>query len=284
MDAAQFSAAVLSHAALIKLSVLLLLLAAFLLAEYLRPHRRMRVDNPRRGNNLLLSGAATASAWAMIWALPALGAATMAIWAAEQNIGLLNWLLSNAGAARWRAVFCFVFTLVALDFAMYWQHRFSHALPWLWRLHRVHHSDTGFDVTLGLRFHPGEIVLSLLYKSAVVLILGAPVLAYVIYEIVLMAMALFTHANIALPDPVERALARWLVTPELHRVHHSVESNDTNRNYGNWLSIWDWLFNSAAKQRADSATMPIGLNEFREARQQTLGALLTNPFQPKDPT
>lgn len=279
MDASGISTALIAHAALLKFSVLLLLLAAFLLAEHLRPHRLLPSANKRRGTNLLLAGIASASAAALVWAVPALAAVFLADWAAQQNVGALHWLAANSHSSGWRASLEIIVTLIALDFAIYWQHRFSHQVPMLWRLHRVHHSDTEFDVTLGLRFHPGEIVLSLLYKSSVVLLLGAPVIAVVIYELVLMSMALFTHANITLPNRLEQIVGRWLVTPELHRVHHSVEHADTNRNYGNWLSIWDRRFNSAAARRPDSACMPIGLPEYRAENEQTLAAILLNPLR-----
>jgi len=281
MPISEISAFFLAHALLIKFMLLLVILALLLLAERIRPYRRTATLRLRRSTNLLLAGIASAAAASLIWVVPALAAVAVADFAAQQNFGLLNLIFSSSPLSAWEAGVSFIITLVALDCALYWQHRISHVLPWLWKLHRVHHSDTAFDVTLGLRFHPGEIVLSLLYKSAVVLILGAPVVAVLMYELLLMSMALFTHANIALPDRLERRLGRWLITPELHRVHHSIDRVETNSNYGNWLSIWDRLFKSAAARRADSASMPIGLVEYRAADAQTLGALLLNPLQRK---
>ncbi len=268
----------LAHASAVKFSALLLILIALLIAERLRPHRPA-ASLTRRANNLLLSAIASASVAALLWALPALGAAAVALFAAQQNIGLLNLILPGAHQTGLLPnILSVLISLVVLDLTIYWQHRLSHLVPWLWRLHRVHHSDLAFDVTLGLRFHPGEIVLSLLYKSTVVLLLGAPIVAVLIYELLLMAMALFTHANIALPNRLERAVGTALITPELHRVHHSTDEIESNRNFGNWLSIWDRIFNSAASRRADSASMPIGLMEFRAVEEQTLGAILMNPL------
>lgn len=277
MPKSELVSAWLAHAGAVKFSALLAILAALLIAERLRPHRP-EVSQTRRANNLFISGIASSAVAVLLWALPLFGTAAVALFAAQQNIGLLNLIWPNAMYfAFWAQIFSVLISVIALDLAIYWQHRWSHTVPWLWRLHRVHHSDLAFDVTLGLRFHPGEIVLSLLYKSAVVLLLGAPILAVLIYEVLLMAMALFTHANIALPDRIERMVGKIVITPELHRVHHSIDEIESNRNFGNWLSLWDTLFNSAAPRRSDSATMPIGLVDFRTANEQTLRAMLMNP-------
>ncbi|MEM9401302.1 MAG: sterol desaturase family protein [Pseudomonadota bacterium] len=170
--------------------------------------------------------------------------------------------------------------VLLLDVAIYWQHRILHTVPVLWRLHRVHHADTGFDVTTGLRFHPLEIVLSMGIKLALIAALGAPALAVLIFEVALSAGSLFTHANLRLPPRFEHAL-RWVfVTPDMHRIHHSVHREETDSNFGFHLSLWDRIFRSYRDQPRDGqAAMSIGLREFRESRDQTLLALLLNPFR-----
>jgi sterol desaturase/sphingolipid hydroxylase (fatty acid hydroxylase superfamily) len=165
-----------------------------------------------------------------------------------------------------------------LDCAIYWQHRALHT-PLLWRLHRPHHADTAFDASTALRFHPLEILLSMLYKMGVVLALGAPVAAVILFEIALNAAALFNHANFDLPG--DRWLRRILVTPDFHRVHHSSHRHEIDSNYGNVLSVWDYLFGSYVAQPRDGhASMQIGLAEFRDDSQQKIVPLLLQPFRP----
>ena len=166
--------------------------------------------------------------------------------------------------------------LVALDLAIYAQHRALHAVPALWRLHRVHHSDIEFDTSTGLRFHPLEILLSLLWKAVVVLSLGITPLAVLAFEVALNAGALFSHANLRLRGD---AALRWLlVTPDMHRVHHSPELDESNRNFGTLLAIWDRAFGSyRAQPREGHAGMTIGLDHFRAPQQQKISALLLQP-------
>jgi len=185
--------------------------------------------------------------------------------------GLLNGLPPAAGV---------IFGLLVLDVAIYWQHRLLHMIPLLWRLHRVHHADTGFDVTTGVRFHPVEMLLSMGIKLGIIFLLGIPALAVLIFEILLSAGSLFTHANLYLPLAFEKRL-RWIfVTPEMHRVHHSWHRDETDSNYGFHLSAWDRIFGSYRDQPRDGHTkMTIGLHEFRERGEQTLFALLLNPFR-----
>lgn len=186
-----------------------------------------------------------------------------------------GWL---AGALpQWAAV---AVGVVLLDLAIYWQHRLVHHVPLLWRLHRVHHADVGFDVTTAVRFHPLEIALSMAIKLGLISLFGIPALAVLIFEILLSAGALFTHANLRMPDGFERRL-RWLVvTPEMHRIHHSVHREETDSNFGFHLSLWDRLFGSYRSDPRDGqTTMQIGLHEFRESRDQSLWALLVNPFR-----
>jgi sterol desaturase/sphingolipid hydroxylase (fatty acid hydroxylase superfamily) len=154
-----------------------------------------------------------------------------------------------------------------------------HYIPWLWRLHAVHHADVAFDVTTGVRFHPFEIMLSMLIKLGVVVVVGPPVVAVLVFEIVLNATALFNHSNVRLPAQLDRWL-RWLiVTPDMHRVHHSVIPRETNSNYGFNLPWWDRLFGTyRAQPEAGHQAMTIGLEDFREPRELRLDRLLIQPF------
>lgn len=173
----------------------------------------------------------------------------------------------------------FIICIFALDFAIYWQHRWMHQFAWLWRLHRVHHSDIEFEVTLGLRFHPLEIILSLLYKFLVIALFGVAPITVLAYEILLAVFSLFSHADMALPATWDRRLRRLIITPDWHRVHHSVHRAETDSNYGNFLSLWDRLFGSAIEQPRDGhVAMQIGLHEFRDPGAQSLPALLINPL------
>lgn len=259
----------LTHEPLLRLSVLLGGLLGLGLLERLWPWRGRLRYWPRWGENL---GLALVSTLALRLAVP-VAAVDVALWAEQAGFGLLRSIELQIAIALPLAI-------GLLDAAIYWQHRAMHRFHWLWRVHRVHHSDTGFDVSLALRFHPFEIVLSMLYKLTVIALLGAAPLAVVGYESALLGFALWTHANLAVPVGVDRAL-RWLiVTPEMHRVHHSIERDETDSNYGNILSLWDRLFASyRAKPRQPSEQMPIGLAEFREPRAQRLGALLEQPFR-----
>ena len=182
---------------------------------------------------------------------------------------------------RWPEPIEIVAAALALDAIIYFQHRLLHRVPILWRAHRVHHSDVAFDVTLGVRFHPFEILISQALKLAAITLLGAAPLAVLLFEVVLQSGALFTHVDVALPARFERML-RWLVvTPSLHRVHHSVERDETDSNFGFSVVWWDRLFGTyRAAPRRPEATMPVGVPEFRDQEAQGLVALLAQPFVP----
>lgn len=186
-------------------------------------------------------------------------------------------LMNQVALPGWASL---VVTVVAMDFAIYWQHRAFHRVPWFWRLHRVHHSDTGFDTTTGVRFHPAEIVLSMAWKLLVVVALGAPAAAVIVFEVVLSATSLFNHGNVRMPAVVDRWLRRFIVTPDMHRVHHSSRVEETDSNFGFNLSAWDRLFGSyRAQPAAGHEAMEIGLEMFRDARAQRLPALLAQPLR-----
>lgn len=170
--------------------------------------------------------------------------------------------------------------VLIFDAAIYWQHRLLHRIPLLWRLHRVHHSDVAFDVTTGVRFHPFEIALSMAVKLALVVALGPHPAAVVIFELLLSASSLFTHADFAFPPRVERLLRAVAVTPSMHRIHHSVRREETDSNYGFTLSLWDRVFGSYRARAAEpERSMPVGLPQWRDARALGLGALLLQPFR-----
>jgi len=197
----------------------------------------------------------------------------MALLAAERHWGLLNNVSLPAGLEVIAAV-------VALDFAIYLQHVLFHAVPALWRLHRVHHADLDFDVTTGARFHPIEIVLSMLIKFAVIAALGPAPLAVLIFEVLLNATAMFNHSNVRMPVRLDRVL-RWLVvTPDMHRVHHSIEDHETNSNFGFNLPLWDRLFGTYKDQPdAGHDGMTIGIRDLRAPRLATaLPGMLWLPF------
>ena len=170
--------------------------------------------------------------------------------------------------------------VLLLDLAIYWQHRMLHVVPWLWPLHRVHHSDTAFDVSTGVRFHPLEIALSMGIKLGLVVVLGPHPAAVVIFELLLSATSLFTHADFALPARIEPWVRRVIVTPSMHRIHHSVLREETDSNYGFNLSLWDRVFGSYREHpQRPPRTMPVGLMEWRDARALSLPALLLQPFR-----
>ena len=171
-------------------------------------------------------------------------------------------------------------SVVILDFAIYLQHVLFHAVPALWRLHRMHHADLEFDVTTGLRFHPIEILLSMVIKLTVVVALGAPALAVLIFEVLLNATSMFNHSNVRIPFGLD-GLLRWLVvTPDMHRVHHSILARETNSNFGFNLPWWDRLFGTyRAQPAAGHEAMTIGIEQFRDPRELGLDRMLFQPFR-----
>jgi sterol desaturase/sphingolipid hydroxylase (fatty acid hydroxylase superfamily) len=169
---------------------------------------------------------------------------------------------------------------LVLDLSVYLQHVALHHVPWLWQLHRVHHADTGFDVTTALRFHPAEMLVSQIWKSVVVVLFGVPVIAAVVFEIVLNGSAMFSHANFSLPGRLEPAVRAIAVTPDMHRIHHSVRADEANSNFGFCLSLWDRMFGTyCASPHGRADTMPLGLASYRGAGTTQLVWLLRFPFQ-----
>ena len=197
----------------------------------------------------------------------------VAAFVAERGAGLINIFAAPFPLA-------IVLSLLVLDLAVYLQHLMFHAMPILWRVHRMHHADLDFDVTTGVRFHPLEMILSMLIKFAVILLLGPPVLAVLIFEVLLNATAMFNHSNVRIPQPWDRAL-RWLVvTPDMHRVHHSIDAPECNSNFGFNLPWWDRLFGTyRAQPAAGHERMIIGIKPFRLQRDLWLDQMLLEPFR-----
>ncbi len=198
----------------------------------------------------------------------------MAAFSSAHGWGLLN----HFEVPVWLAV---PLAVIALDFAIWLQHVMVHAVPALWRLHRVHHADLDYDLTTGARFHPAEIALSMLLKLAAIAVLGPAVVAVVIFEVLLNATAMFNHANVRIPAGVDRVLRWFVVTPDMHRVHHSVEDDETNSNFGFNLPWWDRLFGTYRDQpRAGHEAMTIGIRAHRDAREVArLDGMLLLPFR-----
>jgi sterol desaturase/sphingolipid hydroxylase (fatty acid hydroxylase superfamily) len=192
--------------------------------------------------------------------------------------GARGWgLFNNTVLPFWVVFFT---SVVLLDLAIYLQHVMFHAVPALWRLHRMHHADLDFDVTTGARFHPIEIVLSMLVKFAVIAALGTPAVAVVVFEVLLNATAMFNHGNLRLPLALDRVLRIFVVTPDMHRVHHSVEDHETNSNFGFNLAIWDRLLGTYRDQPDEGhERMVLGIRDYREPKFVTdLLGMLALPF------
>jgi sterol desaturase/sphingolipid hydroxylase (fatty acid hydroxylase superfamily) len=245
---------------------ILLLLAG---GEWIAPRRRLIVPRPLRWlSNLGLVGINNL----VLRLVPFLGLVSVANFAAARQWGLLHLV----DLPTWAGV---LISLLALDLAMYLQHVVFHAVPMLWRLHMVHHADLDFDVTTGVRFHTIEVGISLLVKAAVVVSLGVPAVAVLVFEVMLNASSMFNHANLRLPQWLDRILRLFVVTPDMHRVHHSIVREETNSNFGFNLSWWDYLLGTYRRQpAAGHEQMTIGLSQFRDQRVDRLHWMLALPF------
>lgn len=191
-----------------------------------------------------------------------------------------GWGLFNVGALpAWLVI---VASIVLLDLAIYFQHVLFHRVPILWRLHRMHHADLELDVTTGVRFHPLEVLLSMLIKLAVIITIGAPAVAVLIFEVLLNATSMFNHGNVRIPRRID-AMLRWLiVTPDMHRVHHSILRRETNSNFGFNLPWWDRVFGTYRAQPSDGHdAMTLGIEQFRDPRELRLDRMLLQPFRRK---
>jgi sterol desaturase/sphingolipid hydroxylase (fatty acid hydroxylase superfamily) len=247
---------------------------AMTLWEALAPRRPRSVGRARRWPGNLAVLAIDALAVRLLIPTAAVGVALIAT---AHGFGLFNLL-------RWPAWLAGVSGFFLLDLVIYGQHVVFHRVPWLWRLHRVHHADLDIDATTGVRFHPIEILLSMVVKIAAVALLGIPATAVVAFEVVLNATSVFNHSNAALPAWLDRAVRLLVVTPDMHRVHHSAVRAETDSNFGFNLPWWDWLFRTyRAEPAAGHDAMTIGLPIFRDPGELRLDRLLTQPFrEPRD--
>ena len=265
-----FSEFVMNNELPIRLGFFFGIFGVMALWELIAPRRSLQVSKVVRWTNNL--GLVFFNSVILRILFPA-AAVGMSVFASEQGWGLFNYI----EAPYWIAVLA---SVVVMDFFIWLQHVMVHAVPALWRLHRVHHADMDFDVTTGARFHTLEIVLSMLIKYAVILLLGPPVLAVVLFEVVLNATAMFNHSNVRLPEVLDRFLRLIVVTPDMHRVHHSVEDDETNSNFGFNLPWWDRLFGTyRAQPRNGHEGMTIGIRTFREDKWCSwLPGMLAIPF------
>jgi sterol desaturase/sphingolipid hydroxylase (fatty acid hydroxylase superfamily) len=209
----------------------------------------------------------------IVWVILPWLAYDVAVWAQQHQWGLFN-------QVNLPPIVTFILSIVLLDMVIYWQHRFFHTQSWLWSLHKMHHTDTEFDTSTALRFHPIEIVLSMLIKMAVVCVMGIDPITVVIFETLLNSSAMFNHANIRFAPKVDKVIRWVIVTPDMHRVHHSVYREECNSNYGFFLSCWDKLFGSYVAQPKHGHTdMQIGLHQFRDPKEMAVHRLMTQPFR-----
>ena len=257
------------HESAVRLGFFAGLLAIMTIAELLVPRRKLTVSKPIRWTSNLGLVAINTVVARLIFPLGAVG---ISLVCQEKGWGLLNIL----ALPEWLSV---IVAVIALDLAIYLQHLMFHAVPILWRLHMVHHADLDLDVTTGLRFHTLEILLSMGIKFATVMLCGAPALAVLIFEIVLNATSMFNHGNLRLPGLLDRVLRIFVVTPDMHRVHHSVRPEETNSNFGFNLPWWDYLFGTYRRQpAAGHEGMTVGLAQFRNEFVVRLHWMLALPF------
>jgi sterol desaturase/sphingolipid hydroxylase (fatty acid hydroxylase superfamily) len=254
----------------IRLSFFFGIFAVMAVWEILSPRRPLTVAKGLRWANNL--GLVFLNSFVLRLLFPAAAVGVAAL-AQQRGWGLLNFneipfLLSV------------IIAVIVMDFVIYLQHVMVHAVPLLWRLHRVHHADLDYDVTTGARFHTLEIILSMLIKFATILVLGPPVVAVVIFEVLLNGTAMFNHGNVRLPLPLDRVLRWFVVTPDMHRVHHSVEDDEANSNFGFSLPWWDRLFGTYRDQpRGGHEGMTIGIHQYRDPKQvERLPGMLALPF------
>lgn len=268
MELEQF---VMAHEPAIRMGFFVGVFALVALWELVAPQRRLTVSKALRWSSNLGLVVLNTVLLRLMFPLAAVG---MAAFSAANGWGLLN----HFKVPFWLAV---PLAVIAMDFVIWLQHVMVHAVPVLWRLHRVHHADPDYDLTTGARFHPIEIVLSMLIKIATIAVLGPPVLAVVIFEVVLNAAAMFNHGNIRLPVGLDRVLRWVIVTPDMHRVHHSVEEDETNSNFGFNLPWWDRLLGTYREQpRAGQLGMTIGIHGHTDPREVArLDGMLLMPFR-----
>jgi sterol desaturase/sphingolipid hydroxylase (fatty acid hydroxylase superfamily) len=255
---------------IIRLGAFALFFGAFALWELLAPRRKLSIGRRRRWPGNL--GILVVDILAVRVLLPT-AAVGAALYASGNGWGLINYLQLRLSVAA-------LIGFLALDLIIYAQHVAFHKIPALWRLHRMHHADLDIDVTTGVRFHPIEILISLLIKIGAILALGIPVVAVILFEVVLNVTSMFNHANGSMPSWLDRALRLIVVTPDMHRVHHSILRRETDSNFGFNLPWWDRLFGTyRAEPEAGHTGMTIGIPIFRDPGELRIDRLLTQPFR-----
>ncbi len=260
---------VLTYEAVIRLGFFFGVFGLMALWEVIAPRRQHMMSRMVRWRSNLGMVLLNTLLLRLLFPMAAVG---FAVLGEENGFGLFNTL----GSPFWLAV---VLSVVAMDLIIYLQHVAFHAIPALWRLHSMHHADLDFDVTTGVRFHPIEIVLSMVIKLGVVMMLGPPAVAVILFEVLLNATALFNHANVHMPTALDRVLRWFVVTPDMHRIHHSHLPPETNSNFGFNLPWWDRLLGTYRSQPAEGhEQMTIGLDPFRDPQRNTLLWMLALPF------
>jgi len=243
-----------AHEQALRMGVFASILIVMMVAEGFFPKKKRALPRPQRWVTNLLLVIIDSVFVRLVFPVAAAGVAVIA---AQKNWGLFN-------LTDWTIWLEVTLAIIVLDMMIYWQHVASHHIPFLWAFHKVHHADRDIDVTTGSRFHPIEIGLSMGYKMGLVILLGAPVLAVILFEIILNGCAMFNHSNVRFPARFDRILRRFIVTPDMHRVHHSIIAPETNSNYGFSLSLWDRIFRSYTAQPANGHDgMVIGLAEHQ---------------------
>jgi sterol desaturase/sphingolipid hydroxylase (fatty acid hydroxylase superfamily) len=268
-----FNEFILTNEVTIRLSFFFGVFAIMAIWEVIAPRRALTVSKTIRWVNNL--GLVFFNSFIIRILFPA-AAVGVAAFAQAHGWGLLNYY-------EVPGLLAILIAVVAMDFIIYLQHVMVHAVPLLWRIHRVHHADLDYDVTTGARFHTIEIILSMLIKFATIIVLGAPVVAVVIFEVVLNALAMFNHGNVGLPKSLDTFLRWFIVTPDMHRVHHSVEDDETNSNFGFNLTWWDRLFGTYRDQpRGGQLGFTIGIHKYRDIKQTNwITGMMMLPFKGK---
>ncbi len=264
---------ILANETTIRMGFFFSILTIMALWEIIAPRRALTVSKTVRWLNNL--GIVFLYTLLLRLVFPA-AAVGITLFAEQHGWGLLNYYQ----IPFWLAI---VISVVVMDFIIYLQHVLVHAVPALWRFHRLHHADLDYDLTTGARFHPVEIFISMAIKFATIIVLGPPVVAVIIFEVILNTMAMFNHANVKLPLGIDRVIRQLFVTPDMHRVHHSIEDDEANSNFGFNLSIWDHLFGTYRDQpRAGHEGMTIGIHKYRDPKDVCrLPGMLMLPFKGK---
>ena len=253
----------------LRVATFFLVLLSMMFAEYLMPGRKYQYKRTTRWRtNISIIVLDTLFA-RLILPLSVIGVAQLV---SDRGYGLFNYIALPS-------LLELIFILLIFDLAIYLQHLASHKFPVLWRIHKMHHADPDFDATTGFRFHPFEIALSMIYKYLLILLFGPSVIAVIVFETILSSMAIFSHANLRLPAAVDRVLRLVIVTPDVHRIHHSVDTRETDSNYGFNLTVWDRIFQTWIEQPAKGhEQMEIGIKRYQNANPTKVGWSLLLPF------